>query len=227
MKELLRGALVIAAVLLVPIVPFLLYGGLEDRVLGWIDEPPASRAAVAALVVGTLAGDILLPVPSSAVSTYSGAHLGWLLGTVASWLGMTCGATIGFALARTLGRPLAERFASPEDLARTERLSRRFGTAVLVVTRPLPVLAEATVLLVGVSQLSWRRFFVAVGLSNLGIAAAYAVFGQFALEQGSLAAALIASVVLPVVAMFVVRWFLPAGDDAETAIETSPTDTSH
>jgi uncharacterized membrane protein YdjX (TVP38/TMEM64 family) len=217
MKELLRGALVIAAVLLVPIVPFLLFGGLEERVLGWIDEPAGSRTAVATLVVGMLASDILLPVPSSAVSTYSGAHLGWLAGTAASWLGMTCGATIGFALARTLGRPLAERLSKPTDLARIERLSRRFGTAVLIVTRPLPVLAEAAVLLLGVSRLSWRRFFVAVGLSNLGIAAAYAAFGQFALERGSLAAALVASIVLPVVAMFVVRWFVPSDDDTQPA----------
>jgi uncharacterized membrane protein YdjX (TVP38/TMEM64 family) len=222
MKELLCGVLVITAVLLVPIVPFLVLPGLEQRVLGWIDAPPGSRTEVATFVVAALTADMILPVPSSAVSTYSGAHLDWLAGTAASWLGMTCGATIGFALARTLGRPLAERLSGPTDLARIERLSRRFGAAVLVVTRPLPVLAEAAVLLVGVSRLSWRRFFVAVGLSNLGIAAAYAVFGQFALDRGSLAAALVASMVLPVMAMLVVRWFVPSEDDTQP----TPADTS-
>ncbi|MCA9101126.1 MAG: VTT domain-containing protein [Planctomycetales bacterium] len=221
MRELLRTTLLIAAVLLVPIVPFLFLGGWEDRMLGWINTPPASQWTVAWLVVGLLAVDIFLPVPSSAVCTFSGAHLGWLAGGLAAWLGMTAGSVVGFALARALGRPLAERFANPGDLDRSDQLGRRFGTAVLVMTRPLPVLAEAAVLLMGVSQLSWRRFLISVGLSNLGVALVYAVFGRMAFEQNALALALLASVALPVVATIFVRWWLPSVEGAKASAADS------
>ena len=210
MRELWRPLLILCVALLVPVLPFLSFGGwLEERVTWWLDPPPAP----AVIVLGTVAilsTDILLPVPSSVVSTVAGAQLGILAATAASWLGMTIGAAIGFALARVCGRPLAERFSSVDDLRRMDSLATHYGPWILVATRALPVLAEAAVLFLGATRLSWRQFLPAVILSNLGIAAVYSVLGHYARSQGELPLALAASIALPVLAATMARWLLPA-----------------
>jgi hypothetical protein len=78
----------------------------------------------------------------------------------------------------------------------------------LVITRGLPVLAEAAVLWMGCTQLAWRRFLPAVVLSNLGIAAVYSALGQTALRYGELPLALAASIALPLLAATIARRFM-------------------
>jgi uncharacterized membrane protein YdjX (TVP38/TMEM64 family) len=201
----------VVVALLVPIVPFLGFGdALDQRISNWLDPPP-SPAVIAAGTVGVLSLDVLLPVPSSLVSTIAGAQLGIVVGTAITWLGMTFGALLGFGLARLLGRPLAERFSDAEDLSRMDRLAATHGAWILVMTRALPVLAEAAVLVLGTTLLDWRRFLPPVVLSNLGIAAVYAVLGHYARQQEALPLALAASIAVPVLATGVVRWLLPPG----------------
>ena len=89
-----------------------------------------------------------------------------------------------------------------------DQLARQYGPRILIMTRALPVLAEASVLLLGTTRLAWRRFLPAVMLSNLGIAAVYAVLGQLAKTQGELPLALAASIALPLAATTLARRFL-------------------
>src|SRR5262245_47567902 len=144
-----RLLILIAAALVVLAVPFALFGarleGSLPAALEQIRRPEMMFAAVAA----TLAADIVLPVPSSMVSTLAGSELGTGLGALASWIGLSVGAVVGFALARRFGRPVAARLASPEDLAALDRIGDRQGTLLLVLLRALPLLAEASVLLLG------------------------------------------------------------------------------
>ena len=92
MRRFVRPILIVCLALLVPIIPFLGFGPwLEDLVAAWLDPPPPS-GVLAALVVGLLASDILLPIPSSVVSTAAGAQLGIVVAVAASWIGMTAGA---------------------------------------------------------------------------------------------------------------------------------------
>ncbi len=203
-----RPLLILSLVLAVPVLPFVLLGdGLE----GWfaaLFDPPPTPLATWWLVAAALATDVLLPVPSSLVSTLAGARLGVLGGTTASWFGMSVGAAIGFALARRWGRPLAVRLASPDDMDRLDRLAVRLGPALVVLTRAVPVLAEASVLLLGINRLSWRRFLPALLLSNLGIALAYAAFGEFAGKHEWLPLALGISVAAPLAVTAIARWSL-------------------
>jgi len=68
-------------------------------------------------------------------------------------------------------------FSNRDDLVRLDRLSRRFGPILLAIARPLPILAEASVVLLGTTDLSWQRFVTRIALSNPGIAVAYAAVG--------------------------------------------------
>jgi uncharacterized membrane protein YdjX (TVP38/TMEM64 family) len=160
------------------------------------------------MTVALLSSDILLPVPSSLVSTFAGAQLGILAATAVSWLGMTLGAVVGFVLARVWGRALAVRFASLDDLQRIDRLGQDYGVWMLIVTRPLPLLAEAAVLLAGLAGLNWRWFLTCVMLSNLGIALVYSILGRLANSQGHLLLALLASIALPLLATTMTRRWL-------------------
>jgi uncharacterized membrane protein YdjX (TVP38/TMEM64 family) len=227
--------LIVTGALLAVVVPFALLGPQwEGRVEGWL-RTPLSPAAAVGIVCGALASDILLPIPSSAVSTFAGARLGLAGGAAASWLGMTAGACLGFALARLLGRPLAVRLAGQEDAERMDALVVRSGPAILVFTRALPVLAEAAVLVLGAGQLSWRRFLPPVVLANLGLSVVYAAFGSLADQRGALPWALAASVALPLAAAAVARLYWsrakiigapsasnPPGPSGECAPEPAP-----
>jgi uncharacterized membrane protein YdjX (TVP38/TMEM64 family) len=198
-------AIVVVLVLLVPIVPFVIVQDrLEPGIEAWLRGTRAP-SMIALAVVGLLAVDLLLPIPSSVISTFAGAQLGIVAATGASWLGMSLAAGIGFAIARWLGRPAAMRFSAERDLEHVEALAARWGPTTLVLTRALPVLAEASVLALGVMGLSWRRFWPPVLLANLGIALAYALFGAWAREQQAMSAALLASIALPVAATLLAR----------------------
>ena len=199
MRELLRPMLPMIVVLAVPIVPFLIFGqeGMERALDEWRENPPPPMV-VAAAVVGLLATDIFLPIPSSLVSTLAGWQLGAVGGTAASWVGMSLGAGVGFALARWCGQPAVAWLTRADDLARTRLLAERFGPALLVLGRGVPILAEATVLLLGMHGMSWRRFLPPVLLANLGLALAYSVFGQIAERYRWLPLALAIAIALPV-----------------------------
>jgi uncharacterized membrane protein YdjX (TVP38/TMEM64 family) len=216
MKPFIRPMIVMSLILLVPIVPFLLFGATFEAWVERWSEQPSSGPMTAAIIIGLLATDILLPTPSSMISTLGGWQLGWLGGTLASWVGMTLGAVIGFVLARRWGRPLALWFSREDDLDRMQGLSQRFGPAVLIISRGVPVLAEASVLLMGIHQLSWRRFLPAVLLSNLGIAFAYSAFGKYAERNQLLPLALGVSIALPVLLATMMTRLLPVSPKEET-----------
>jgi uncharacterized membrane protein YdjX (TVP38/TMEM64 family) len=206
-QKLLRPLLLLAIVLLVPIVPFLLFGGRLESFVEHRLEQQSHSGVMGALVVGLLATDILLPIPSSLVSTIGGARLGWFAGTGASWLGMSLGAALGFAIARRWGRTVALWLTRESELDRMQQAAETWGTLVLVLTRALPVVAEASVLLFGVHRLPWRKFLPPVLLSNLGISLAYSAFGDWAQQQAWLPLALGVSVALPFfVAMLLHRY---------------------
>jgi uncharacterized membrane protein YdjX (TVP38/TMEM64 family) len=211
MRRIARPLLLVMLVLLVPIVPFLIAGDrIEARTLEWLESRPEPWL-LAVATAAILASDIFLPVPSSLVSTLAGAQLGVLLASLASWIGLTAGGAIGFALARRCGRPLVRQFSSAEDLAAVNGAAidpsgLRLGVWLLAVTRPLPVLAEATVLLLGTTEMSWRVFLPTLALSNLGLATAYSILGSMAWDHSAMPLALAASVALPLLATAAARW---------------------
>ena len=217
MRDLIRPALVICVVLLVPIIPFLFFGEqMEQWVAEWRTQE-YSKPVASAVIVSLLASDIFLPVPSSVLSTVGGYHLGPLLGTLVSWLGMTLGAIIGFWLARRFGHSFTLWFTTEPQLERMTIASQKFGPWMLVLVRGVPVLAEASVLLVGINQMSWRRFLPPVMLANFGLALAYSVFGEQADKHQMLPLAKGVAIALPVLLGIVAASWLPNQKTNETS----------
>ncbi len=197
MRSTLRVFLVLAAVAVaVPLVPFLLVGArLDHAVAGWLDPPPPP-ATLAALEVGVLAADILLPVPSSLVATLGGSALGVAAGTACAWLGMTLGAAAGWAAGRAAGgRALARIDAA--DLAALERQERRLGPAFVVLTRPLPLVAEAAALLCGATGMPARLFLAWAAAGNLAVAFAWSLAGSLGSRADAVQWVLAGALVVP------------------------------
>jgi 3-dehydroquinate synthase len=123
---------------------------------------------------------------------------------------MSIGSVGGFALARWLGEPLVCRTAGTDDMNRLRSVTSAYGTAAIAFTRPVPILAEAAVLLLGATRLSWRKFLPVVLLSNFAVSLAYSVLGWLSFERGQLSIALAASIALPVLATLVAKRLLPS-----------------
>lgn len=191
-------ALTVAAIA-VPLVPFVLVGARLDQIVAhWLDPRPAP-VVLAALEVGVLAADLLLPVPSSLVATLGGAELGVVAGTACAWLGMTLGSIAGWWLGRTAGqRALAGLEVDERDDLETRQ--RRLGPLLVVLTRPVPLLAEAATLLAGAAGMRFRHFLAAAALGNLAIALAWSIAGRLGQESDSLQWVLVTSLAVPVAA---------------------------
>ena len=134
----------------------------------------AKEWAVFSAVVALLALDVLLPVPSSVLSLFSGAALGFTVGALAIWTGMTLGCVlggmIGGGLLRPLGLALSEGQVPPGK-------GVGYGWLGLVLCRPVPVLAEASVLLASANGMPLGRLVALTALANLPVALLYAWFG--------------------------------------------------
>lgn len=143
---------------------------------------PAAGLAVALLVV-----DAVLPVPSSIVMVALGALYGPVLGTLLSLLGRLGMALVGFAAGRRAG-PLLARLVPPQERARVEALFARWGAMTIVISRPVPLLAETVTVLAGASSIGWGRAMLAALAGSAPEAAVYALAGAIARELGNPAA---------------------------------------
>lgn len=200
------GWVVVGAVLAaVILVPFFLFAADVDQFTERFLAGKPSRVVAASVLVALLAGDVVLPVPSSFVSTGAGMLLGFAGGTLVSWVGMTLGCLVGYVLGHRVGRAGAKRLVRPSDLARVERGIDRFGPSLLVVFRAVPVLAEASVVFAGIAELSLRRFLTITAVSNLGISIVYAALGSVSARSDAFVLAFAGAIVLPGVALVVAR----------------------
>lgn len=152
-----------------------------------VDPQPAlsgGGAAAALLGIALLTVDVLLPVPSSAVMVLHGALFGIWLGALLSLVGSLGAAAVGFAIGRA-GGPALERFVSPAGKRRANRLLERWGPLAIVVTRPVPILAETVAILAGASRIGWPRAMAAALLGSLPAALLYAMAGASLASAGN------------------------------------------
>lgn len=159
---------------------------LEDP-MPWLE-----RAGWLSAVVGVslLAVDVLLPIPSNVIMVAHGALFGIVVGTVLSLVGSMLAAAAGFWIGRR-GGPLLVLTVPAEERARADALLERWGVLAILVSRPLPLLAETITVLAGASPLGWGRamlaallgslppclFYAWAGATSIGFAGSALIFG--------------------------------------------------
>ena len=162
----------------------------------------AGGALAAVAGAGLLIADVFLPVPSSGVMLAHGALFGMVVGVALSLLGSLGAFAVAFGVGRT-GSPAVGRLVSDEERSRADRLLRRWGVLAIVVTRPVPILAETTAFVAGTSSLGWRPSLVAALLGLPPAALLYAAAGARAASfaAGALVFAVVILLRLAVVAL--------------------------
>lgn len=195
-----RWAVVGILLIAVVIVPFVLFEPQVNAFAERITHGSGSAAVAAAGIGLLLALDVFLPVPSSIVSTAAGVLLGFWRGAAVVWIAMTAGCLLGYAVgARASG--VARRIVGRDGLERASRMAGRYGNWTLIVCRPIPVLAEATVVFAGLVKAPFAHFLALTSAANLGIAVGYAAFGAFSMRLDSFLMAFVGAIVIPGIVM--------------------------
>ena len=163
--------------------PWMKHGGILAAIIG----------------VGLLIADVVLPVPSSIVMVAHGALFGVLWGTMLSLVGSVGAAVFGFAIGRR-GGGLLERVVTPAERERASSILERWGTLAIIVTRPVPLLAETVAIMAGASSMSWRAIILASIAGSLPMALLYALTGAAVADLQN--TALMFGVVLLVAGLF-------------------------
>ncbi|MEM7798440.1 MAG: VTT domain-containing protein [Chloroflexota bacterium] len=126
-----------------------------------------------------LVGDVVLPVPSSAVMIANGLLYGIFFGTTLSLIGNVGSALVGFWLGRR-GSDLIKTFITSEEMEQADQLLKRWGAFAIIVSRPIPMIAETTTIMAGASQMRWRTLFGAAFLGSLPHVLLFALTGATA-----------------------------------------------
>jgi uncharacterized membrane protein YdjX (TVP38/TMEM64 family) len=169
---------------LVPLVPFAIIGELPGE--RYLQASGQSALAFGLAGAGLLACDVLLPIPSSLLGALLGARLGFVPGTAWAFVGLAIGHAIGYAI----GRLVPSRKGAALDHAPT--------FALVLLTRPVPVLAEAVAITAGALRVPFVRYAPPMLLGNLLYAAAMAGNGAALLPSGLAGPGLVLPLAVPV-----------------------------
>lgn len=192
------------------LVPFFLFESSFNAFAEHVMRRDASGWSVGSAIVALLASDVFLPIPSSIVAAAAGVLLGFWLGAAAIWAGMMAACVLGYWFGARASAA-ARRFVGPEGMARAQRLSEKYGDYAIVVCRPVPVLAEASVIFSGIVGRPAGRFLAVTFWSNIGMALGYAAIGAFSMRVESFLLALLGSITLPGLALLASRLWLGDG----------------
>jgi len=207
--------------------PFLLFGELFTVTPGGneaVERLEAYGHWSWAMGVGLIVGDLVLPIPATAVMAAMGILYGPVGGGVLSGAASFLAGAIAFVATRRFGRGLALKLAGAEELARSERFFARAGGYAVALSRGLPVLPEVTSCLAGLSRMRRRVFYPALALGSFATGFAYAWLGYAGREQPILS--MVLGAVIPVALWPLVKRLVR--DDSETGAveEANATDTS-
>ena len=210
---------VVATPLVLFLLAFLAVEALEVPLLTdpspWLGEAGLAAATVGAAL---LLADVVLPVPASAVMVAHGALFGVVAGTLLSVAGGLGATLTGFLVGRR-SRPLVDRLVPPDQRARAGRRLARYGPLAIVLSRPVPMVAETTAIVAGTSSMRWRWAVIAGVVGNLVPALLYATAGALAASFADQAFVFIAVIVVAAVFGLVTRRLRPADTAGDATLD--------
>ncbi|MPY88599.1 MAG: hypothetical protein GEU99_11805 [Luteitalea sp.] len=161
-----------------------------------------------ALGIALIWGDLVLPVPQTAVIAALGIIYGTVLGGLLGSIGLISGGVLGYGLMRISAQRFVNRWVGRQSLHKMESLFDRAGAWAIVLTRSLPYsVPEAMVFLAGLAGMPMGKFTMALTVGSVPTAFAFAAIGAGWADQPIVA--LTVSYVLPIlllpIAVYVMR----------------------
>jgi len=152
--------------------PFLRDAGFMMRQNKWL----AAGAGIALLVL-----DVVAPVPSSLVMFANGILFGTVAGATLSLAGGLGAAYCGYWIGRK-GQNAGQRFTGAAAMAQANDFFGRWGLLAVMVSRPVPIMAEAVSIAAGIAGMKPGKMLLASGLGLLPAALLYAVAGAHSFD---------------------------------------------
>lgn len=199
-------------------IPFAVAGWwIEPQIERWLESEwfRSHRLAGTWLAAVLLCSDILVPVPASVVCTWLGAEWGPGWGGLVSAGGLFLSAALGFLIGRTPALRKFAGFAETGPRSGWNGLPVGHAPWMVAAMRPLPLLAESSVLAAGLFGVPWRRCWPPLALSCLGLGMAWAGLGSISSQNHWLSPALAVAAILPAVALALwISRFGPSSPDS-------------
>ena len=155
MPRILVRSLCTIAFLTAFILPFVIFGDWLERFSEGLATPDVGDGFAMLAAFLLLAGDPVLPTPSSIVATLVAAKVGFAEGFVVNLAGLSVACVFGYWLGRTGGWAL-DRTALHLPRGLIDWIARH-GLVAVLLCRPVPVLAEASLVLAGAAGYPAKR----------------------------------------------------------------------
>jgi len=160
--------------------------------------------------------DVVAPVPSSLVMFANGILFGSVAGAALSLLGGLGAAYCGYWLGLK-GQNAGQRFTGAASMAWANDFFSRWGLLAVIVSRPVPIMAEAVSIAAGMAGMKPGKLLFASALGLLPAALLYAIAGAYSLDlEGGLIS------FLAVIALSGVTW-LTGKRSMKSGATTTPT----
>ena len=167
-----------------------------------IDWAGSDKLLLSLIVILALAADVILPVPNGLTNTFAGMSLGWAISSFVVWIGLNLGATIAYFIGRFAGEPIAKKIVGEREFIDAQVSLKDFNIIGLIISRPIPGFAELTAITAGLSKISFKAFFLVVGITNIGVAIIFSGIGAAAIENESSYLAFFGIAILPATLYF-------------------------
>src|SRR5215212_10292882 len=106
------------------------------------------------------------PFPSPRARSWLRRAFGLVAGAMLALLGGTSASMVAYLVGRR-SQPWVHRLVSPTEQRRVAALMERHGVWAVIISRPVPMLAETVAFSVGWSGCQWRQVMLAGAVGNL------------------------------------------------------------
>jgi uncharacterized membrane protein YdjX (TVP38/TMEM64 family) len=202
MEYKIKWIFIIALIFLLILIPYLLFGESFEKSTAYLLNYSPHNLVLGLAIGGLLTIDILVPVPSSIISTAGGYFLGFEIGTLVSFIGMTLNCIIGYLLGSKIVNPISKKFVGASEISKLEILQKKYGDWIIIISRAVPVLAESSIFMAGIGRMPLNRFILMILFSNLGVSIVYSFIGAYSAHLNSFLLAFAGSIILPVIVTY-------------------------
>ncbi|NQZ67821.1 MAG: VTT domain-containing protein [Lentisphaeria bacterium] len=180
--------------------------------LPWLTEPLKKLEAIngdtaspliGLVIIALLVVDVLLPVASSPLMMASGFFYSFPVASLINLVGCIAAAMTAYYIGRFCS-PLMNKLVTVVERDKAERCLNNWGMMAIVLSRPIPVLAETVAILAGYSKMPIKKMLLASVLGNIPHALMYAYAGKKAVEDK----AITIYVFIAVIAITGVLWLI-------------------
>ena len=206
---------VIFGIVMVILLPMLWFGDSIDEAFGGEKGLERLRefGAWAWLAgIGLIVGDLVLPVPSTAVTAALGMIYGPVLGGILGGVGSILAGLVAYGGCRLIGERFLRLLVGDADLEKLQRFFSKHGLWAIALSRWMPLLPEALCCLAGMVRMKFGRFLAALSVGSMAMGFAFSVLGMAYVD--SPVAGMVISALVPLAVWPVVHWYLHRRDQA-------------